>query len=260
MNVIEVEQATRQAWPAMEERGLSYGVLRYAGGVDRRANSLNLFVNAVCDSREMISATEDFFGSRNATPIVRIVQAHDTHLNDLAAVELALESSGYETQALTQTMSLDLNDRVLARSASDLVSSTAVDVTSWLQSWYQLTARSAASLAVHEAMLSRLHCPHAFLLAHDAKENLLSSGMAVLTGDALGLFGIATAMDRRQQGHATAMLQMLLDCASARGARYAYLQVEASNTGAIKLYRKLGFEALYSYWYRVGCKQESVRK
>lgn len=257
MNAIEVEQATRLAWPAMEERGLSYGVLRYAGGVDRRANSLNLFVNAECDSREMISATEEFFGSRNATPIVRIVQTHDTRLDELAAVELALESNGYETQALTQAMLLNLADRVHPRTANVLQNSAAVDTSSWLRSWYELTARSDASLAVHEAMLSSLHSPHIFLLGHDREQALLSSGMAVLTGDALGLFGIATAIDRRQQGHATALLQDLLDWASARGARYAYLQVEASNTGAIKLYRKLGFETLYSYWYRVGRKKKA---
>jgi len=34
------------------------------------------------------------------------------------------------------------------------------------------------------------------------------------------------------------------------GARHAYLQVQADNTGARSLYRDFGFTEQYVYWYR----------
>lgn len=254
MNAIEIEQATRFAWPAIEEEALSYGVLRYAGGTDRRVNSLNLYADAVCDSAEVISATEGFFGMRNAAPIVRLVKANGTPLEALAAVDRALDTGGYEKQAETLTMLLNMESKSHSRARSAAEQAHSVDVSGWLRSWYELTERSMDSLGVHGAMLGKLTCPHTFHLSRDRDGEVLGSGMAVLSEHAVGLFGIATASQRRREGHGTAMLCSLLEWAYLFGARCAYLQVEASNAGAIALYRGLGFETLYSYWYRVGNK------
>jgi ribosomal protein S18 acetylase RimI-like enzyme len=34
------------------------------------------------------------------------------------------------------------------------------------------------------------------------------------------------------------------------GATYSYLQVVKGNEAAIKLYKKLGYREIYTYWYR----------
>ena len=47
--------------------------------------------------------------------------------------------------------------------------------------------------------------------------------------------------DRRRQGHGATMLHFLMEEARKRGARCMLLEVRASNSSAIRLYRKFGF-------------------
>jgi len=77
----------------------------------------------------------------------------------------------------------------------------------------------------------------------------LSAGLAVVEGDTVGIFNMKTTANARRQGHGTLVLASLLGWAVAHGARRAFLQVVGNNQGAIALYRKMGFEAVYEYRY-----------
>ena len=46
------------------------------------------------------------------------------------------------------------------------------------------------------------------------------------------------------------LVQSALKWARQRGARFAWLQVEADNAPALGLYRSLGFDEIYRYHYR----------
>ena len=54
----------------------------------------------------------------------------------------------------------------------------------------------------------------------------------------------------RGQGHGRSLVLSALKWARLRGARQAWLQVEAANQPALALYRSLGFEEVYPYHYR----------
>jgi len=55
----------------------------------------------------------------------------------------------------------------------------------------------------------------------------------------------------RGKGYGAEICGSLLAAAKRLGAHTAYLQVEQSNKEAVNLYKKLGYEIAYSYWYRV---------
>jgi ribosomal protein S18 acetylase RimI-like enzyme len=74
--------------------------------------------------------------------------------------------------------------------------------------------------------------------------------MAVADGDLVGLFSIATRPDARRRGIGRIMSETLLDWGRQQGASLAYLQVMHVNTAAWEMYRRMGFEPLYDYWYR----------
>jgi ribosomal protein S18 acetylase RimI-like enzyme len=74
--------------------------------------------------------------------------------------------------------------------------------------------------------------------------------IGVLTGNWLGIFGMATAPRFRRCGAAIRSLRGLADWAEGRVST-VYLQVFQENRPALALYEKLGFEELYAYHYRV---------
>ena len=252
MNMMEIENAARFAWPALEEQELPYGVLRYACGTDRRSNSLNLFPYAELEVDGMVDATEAFFAERAVAPIVRVVLPARGGREAVIALDTALENRGYEKQAPTLSMLLDLKAMPSTRSPAKRLSMQAVGAQKWLQAWYALTDRPVEKLAVHKALLEKSELSHLFLLRQEIEENPSASGMAVYANQAMGIFGVATPVEHRNKGYASELLAALLEWGKLQGARFAYLQVEESNEAAVSLYRKLGFKKVYSYWYRVG--------
>jgi len=120
----------------------------------------------------------------------------------------------------------------------------------WLDTYARLTGLPADAQPLHGAILRAipLPCCHA---AVGSREDPMSCGLAVLEQDLVGLFDIVTRADVRRAGHGEAIVTGLLEWGRARGARIAYLQMAADNAPAAALYRKLGFEPIYRYWYRV---------
>ena len=53
----------------------------------------------------------------------------------------------------------------------------------------------------------------------------------------------------RGHGLGKKVCSALLEKSKKEGAHHSYLQVVQTNDIAVNLYKKLGFEKLYSYWY-----------
>lgn len=92
--------------------------------------------------------------------------------------------------------------------------------------------------------------PEAGLFTIEAGSEPVASGICVHDGDLAGLFEIATLERARRQGHGRRLVLSALQWARLRGAREAWLQVEADNEAALALYAGLGFEEVYRYHYR----------
>jgi len=77
------------------------------------------------------------------------------------------------------------------------------------------------------------------------------SALGVLQDGWLGIFDVVVDPDKRRRGHGERLMRGLLAWGCEAGAERAYLQVMLTNAPALALYRKLGFEEAYPYWYRV---------
>jgi len=87
-------------------------------------------------------------------------------------------------------------------------------------------------------------------LWREADGRILACGQSALEGDLVGLYDIFTEPTVRGQGLAQWLCAALLARALGRGARRAYLQVDAGNAPARAAYRRLGFTDAYPYHYR----------
>jgi len=74
--------------------------------------------------------------------------------------------------------------------------------------------------------------------------------IAVQDNDLVGILQLGVAEERRGQGLGTGILHASLRWAKLKGARHAWVQVEANNTAALALYRRAGFQDVYEYSYR----------
>ena len=92
--------------------------------------------------------------------------------------------------------------------------------------------------------------PEAGLFALEDGNEPLATLICVHDGDRAGLFEVATEKSARNKGHGRNLILSALKWARLRGAREAWLQVEAGNAPALSLYRSLGFEEVYRYHYR----------
>jgi len=91
--------------------------------------------------------------------------------------------------------------------------------------------------------------PVAFVTVSDGDE-IVGAGFGYVGEGLLGAFEIAVRPDHRRRGHARRLMEALHAFGVEQGAEYAFLQVAEDNVPAVNLYRGLGYEPLYRYWYR----------
>jgi GNAT superfamily N-acetyltransferase len=92
--------------------------------------------------------------------------------------------------------------------------------------------------------------PDAGLFVLERAEQPVATAICVHDGDLAGVFEVATAPAERGKGYGRRTILSALKWARSRGARRAWLQVEAGNDTARQLYEALGFREIYRYHYR----------
>jgi GNAT superfamily N-acetyltransferase len=124
-----------------------------------------------------------------------------------------------------------------------------MELGAWVDAVATLRTSPGAHRQGHLARLEGMPLPkRAVAIRVDGK--IVATGLTIVENDCAGLFDIITRDDARRRGHARAIVNALLRTAWELGARHAYLQVQADNESARRLYRQFGFAERYRYWYR----------
>ncbi|MBC7237208.1 MAG: GNAT family N-acetyltransferase [Chloroflexi bacterium] len=242
-----IEEAALNAWPALQQMLYDGWLLRFAEGFTKRANSVTPLYDAHIELWQKIAFCEGCYRERGLPPIFRL-----TPFAQPGNLDRALAERGYALRDPTWTLWLDL-------STWRGPPSSMTPYEERLEPWLALYARFSgvgtdgaawAQQRVHGQLLSMI--PGRRLLASVADgECTVGCGLGVLQDDLFGLFDIIIDPARRCRGHGTRLVAGMLSWAARQGARLAYLQVTEANTAAQRLYRRLGFAALYRYWYRI---------
>jgi len=236
-----VEEASLNAWPALQQVLLDGWVLRFSRGFTKRANSIVPLYPAVQPPLDKIRYCENLYAREQLKTIFRLttVVASDP-------LDTLLAERGYQRVDPTLVLCRDLHD-------SDFSSDPGfrqLPRADWLDAYAQNAAMPAKTQQLHAALLQGIRTDHTFG-AMDVEGSSSTCGMAVLERELAGLFDIVTHPAARRRGHARMLVESLLWWAEHNGARHAYLQVMQNNFAARALYEALGFVDLYRYWYRV---------
>ncbi|MFI7637574.1 GNAT family N-acetyltransferase [Nonomuraea sp. NPDC049400] len=224
-----------EAWPAYEQRRHDGWVLRYAGGVTKRANSV-LALERPADLNGAIEAAEAFYRERGQRCVFSVgTQA-------LPGLDEELEARGYELVDPTVVMA--------AGALAPVPGLHEVRIEDrpwpgWLRTWWAVDGRYGSGLEAAERICTGVP---AWYGAYEEDGVALAVGRAVPQGDTAGIYCMATLPEARRRGLARAVLQALVRHADAGS---AYLVTTAPNLAAQALYRGAGFEVAGRYHYRV---------
>jgi ribosomal protein S18 acetylase RimI-like enzyme len=162
------------------------------------------------------------------------------------ALSSYLDSEGWSSFAESLVMRLDLEKAALGRAIDQI---PLKDIGRFVTAALAVQGADPAIRPGLSEIIASIE-PEAGLFVHESDDKALASAICVHDGDRAGLFEIATDAGERRQGHARRLVQSALKWARQRGARFAWLQVEADNARALALYRLLGFDEIYRYHYR----------
>lgn len=242
-DILAFDRMAADAWPAPYVTNLDGWDLRYSEGVSRRANSVAPWPSTSGGHAliDQIEAAERFYQDRNLPPRFQVSPAA---VPDTLDDELSIRN--YEIEAPVTLMIADVHD--IIKNTPDGVPATWVDGTA-PDGWWDLYVEGFNRDA--RKVISGAKDHPQFATATDSDHKGVGIGLGVLNNAGwLGIFGMWTRPELRGQGIGADMLRALAQTAIDNGAIGLYLQVERSNAGAHRLYQRLGFRALYGYYYR----------
>jgi ribosomal protein S18 acetylase RimI-like enzyme len=236
-----LERRAFRAWPALETSTTAGWVQRFSGGYTKRANSINALEQEIEFNQSLGIALEAPYRTRNLPPIWRLTSLAPPE------VDAALAAAGYRRidDSLVQRCPLE------ERFAPD--PEVRIDTTpsaAWLAGFAELSPVAPAHRETMERMLRSIAAPVGFARVEDDGQPV-AFALGVVDDDHVGLFDVLVAPRARRRGLARRLTESVCAWGRMQGARFAYLQVVATNQAALPLYGALGFETVYSYGYRV---------
>lgn len=258
--VVGLELAANEAWPAPMQDRLGDWRLRAAGGWTGRANSALPVGDPDRPLEAAIDAVVDWYTARHQPATINVP------LPLAAPIGIALDRRGWTARppVLVQTVPLTtLLESVPPRTDLPPVGLA----TEPSAAWVALAAARKAAQTAQAAQTAELPAAawhvltavdqvrfaHLYADSSDADPQLLGVARGTVTGEGrwLGLTLIEVVPAARRQGLAQQLVRALTEWAVGLGASHAFLQVEEHNSGAVALYRRLGFTTHHTYVSRV---------
>lgn len=239
-----IEEASFNAWPALNVLLYDGWLLRFANGYTKRANSVNGLYQGSLQTEMKIDYCEAVYRQQHLRPIFRL-----TPLISPDDLDHHLQAWDYKHIDHTSVQLLDLREIEPAHSERAMILPSRGGIDSWLGSFHELNPQRRDA-DTHRQMLHKIVCMKC-LMVLIVDDEIVACGLGIADGDYLGLFDIVTAVEHRRKGYGMELTTSLLAWGLAMNTRYAYLQVMTNNVSANYLYCRLGFQEIYRYWYRV---------
>ncbi len=248
INFSRIEETSQNAWPALQQIIYDGWLLRIANGYSRRSNSINVLYSGILELPHKVDYCEENYKRQGLPTIFRLTTLVDnTQLNALLAAR------GY---AATDSVNVQVLDMKAVRphftGDFDILNGPTRwdNITWWQKTYVQMQGFSPEKSAAHGQIVRIIPFPACPMIMY-RQEKPVCCGLAVLDGEYLGLFNLITTESERNKGYGRKLLANLLAWGKRRGAQYAYLQVDSTNTPALCLYAKAGFKDAYRYVYLI---------
>lgn len=238
LRVLELDQICNSTWPATENLENSGWLMRAAGGVTNRANSVlpliaSLEAGPLKDFSEKLAIVQEFYRHRNLPTIFQVA------LPTWQVLYEKLLSIGAVETLRGNTMVTDLtSDKQKIPTGIDIVKSNQLS-TDWLE--------VHPTPGIEKILLG---CTATYLTVVKDGHTVAACRIA-LANEWSSITRVYVHQEFRSQGLGKAIVAAALEASFEQGATKAVLQVEASNATAIGVYESLGFNFHHEYSYLV---------
>ncbi len=236
------EAAGFRAWPAASVHYDGTWAIRLTAGYPaKRLNSVNpLDPGDNANLPERIARTGKRFEAYGRPLTFRI--------SPLSGAELSryLDDQGWSSFAHSLVMHMELTEASVADALDQIPMR---DVSRFINAALTIHAVSPALRPGLSEIIDAIE-PDAGLFVLQREVDPVATAICVHDGELAGLFEVATDENFRGRGFGRRLVLSALKWARLRGARQAWLQVEADNGAARHLYASLGFREIYRYHYR----------
>jgi N-acetylglutamate synthase len=239
--VWRVEETCLNAWPAVRQVLHGGWVLRFSGGLTRRANSANPLAVGGLDADTLIASFEALYRYQRLPTIFRLPSIIDS------TIDARLAAQGYTSEGLSLVLHGDL-DTVPAVRDPD-VQLLERPAPQWFAAMAQLQRHTKKDANLYRQIVGCLAIPAAFAIRSD-EHSIAALAYGAIHDGRICYESLVTDHSRQRRGYARRIIGSLAAWAADRGARGACLEVEAANAPARALYESLGFKELYRYHYR----------
>lgn len=234
-----MEERAFRGWPALETRDDAGWRLRFSGGYTKRANSINALGPGAETGPEAVARLEAAYRERGLRPVWR--------LSPLAPPAIVDRLQGYRAieRSLVQVCPLPAD-----APAHPEVAILPAPSPAWRAAFAAHSPVKAEHQPVMERMLTAIAAPVGFAFVEEAGQPM-AMAIGAIDGAYMGLFDVLVMPAARRRGLARKVTESLYAWARGHGARFAWLQVVATNQAALALYAAQGFRTAYAYEYRV---------
>jgi ribosomal protein S18 acetylase RimI-like enzyme len=246
--VLVFQELTNNAWPAKEYFFVNGWILRFSNGFFSRVNSLLPLYYFGSDVEEDIQNVERIYRNKGLNVIFQIPDyIMPTNLDD------KLEFLGYTIKSPTTVMVsvIDtLRNMEILKEYNYTVSSNVIDKT-WLKANHFFSNHTQEKRQAKEEIIGRIKIPKKFYFIMSSDEKIVGVTLGVLERGFLGiyLFVIDPKMRRKKLG--SSLMNYVIKWCRESSIYQIYLQVEKDNIPALEMYKKIGFQSIYNYHYRI---------
>ena len=238
-----IEDAGLNASAPPQQRWIDGWLVRFSPAKAKRARC----VNAVADGRltldERLAACERVFAGAALPLIVRV-----TPFSAPTGLDGVLEAHRLRRFDDTRVMVLGQLPGPAPAMPTGF-SLHRLEPTAFAERVGDFRGSPIAQRLAHAERIAQSPVPHfGFELRRNSEP--LACGQFAVEDESVGLYDVFTAPAARRRGLASLLCQHLLERAASRGAKHAYLQVEADNASARAIYHRIGFVDGYAYHYR----------
>ena len=240
-----IEDASLNASAPPQQRWLDGWLVRFSAGKAKRARCINAVAAGRLPIDRKLALAAAVFREAGLPMVVRL-----TRFSQPAGLEAELSAREYTLLDDTRVMVC----AALPTAAPPPPPGTrweALGPSAYAQEVGALRGSPDGQRRAHAERLALSPVPYqGFAIRSNDDGRVLACGQFAIEADLVGLYDVFTREDMRGQGLARQLCQRLLSLAASQGATVGYLQVEADNAPARRVYAGLGFADGYEYHYR----------